>query len=227
VRCRGATKAETKRLMKNRTISGSPWTRTSLLLAVAAIGTPPVATAQSSETDSPTFTAEGDLVFPVDYRDWVYLSSGLGMTYGTPRVAEGETPQFDNIFVSPAAHREFKQSGTWPDGTIFILEVRNSVENESINVTGFTQGGIRTIEASVKDTSRFPGNGWAYFRFGEGDQIVQSSAPLPTTATCYACHGQNAAVDNTFVQFYPTLFEIATRLRTISRSYDPAREASQ
>src|SRR5947209_5496918 len=31
-------------------------------------------------------------------------------------------------------------------------------------------------------------------------------------AACYACHRNNTAVDNTFVQFYPTLFEVAKRL---------------
>jgi len=196
------------------------------LLVAASIGGPGGLIAQSPEPGTPTFTAAGELVFPEDYREWVYLSSGLGMTYGIPRVAEGETPQFDNVFVSPAAHREFKRTGRWPDGTMFILEVRNSVENVSIDATGLTQGPIRTIEASVKDTSRFPGNGWAYFRFGQGEQIAQSSPPLPNTATCYACHGQNAAVENTFVQFYPTLFEIATRLRTINEGYDPDREAT-
>jgi hypothetical protein len=31
-------------------------------------------------------------------------------------------------------------------------------------------------------------------------------------------------VDNTFVQYYPTLFEIAKRLGTVKPSYDPAHK---
>ena len=39
------------------------------------------------------------------------------------------------------------------------------------------------------------------------------------TATCYACHSTNGAVENTFVQFYPTLLEVATRKGTLRESY--------
>jgi hypothetical protein len=36
---------------------------------------------------------------------------------------------------------------------------------------------------------------------------------------CYSCHSQHAAVDTTFVQFYPTLLPIARAKGTISASY--------
>jgi hypothetical protein len=36
--------------------------------------------------------------------------------------------------------------------------------------------------------------------------------PLPFTASCYNCHAINTAVENTFVQFYPTLFEVAKKM---------------
>src|SRR5437899_2752628 len=38
-------------------------------------------TAQQS-ADSPVFTASGELVLPNAYREWVFLGTGLGMTYG-------------------------------------------------------------------------------------------------------------------------------------------------
>jgi len=40
-------------------------------------------------------------------------------------------------------------------------------------------------------------------------------AALPRTERCYACHTDNGAVDNTFVQFYPTLLEVATKMGTV------------
>jgi hypothetical protein len=42
---------------------------------------------------------------------------------------------------------------------------------------------------------------------------------IPMTANCYACHQQHAAVDTTFVQFYPTLLSIATLKGTLSPAY--------
>jgi hypothetical protein len=80
------------------------------------------------------------------------------------------------------------------------------------------------MEASVKDRQRFPEDGWGYFSFDGPQGLMDSAAPLPATAACYSCHKTNTAVDNTFVQFYPTLFEVAKRLGTINPNYDPAKK---
>jgi hypothetical protein len=105
---------------------------------------------------------------------------------------------------------------------MFILEIRRSVDNVSINNGGHTQGDVVAIEASVKDSQRYPNGGWAYFSFNGRESLA--AAPLPETASCYSCHGANAAVEKTFVQFYPTLFEVARRLGTVRSDYDPARK---
>jgi hypothetical protein len=44
---------------------------------------------------------------------------------------------------------------------------------------------------------------------------------IPVSAECYSCHKQHAAVDTTFVQFYPTLLGIATLKGTLSPGYKP------
>ena len=43
---------------------------------------------------------------------------------------------------------------------------------------------------------------------------------------CYSCHEQHGAVDTTFVQFYPTLIELAKQKGTLSPSYK-AEEAKK
>ena len=104
------------------------------------------------------------------------------------------------------------KTGRWPDKTMFILEIRSASSEGSINKGGHFQSNLVVIEASVKDESKFPG-GWAYFDFGR-DMKTQVAA-LPTTERCYACHADNGAVDNTFVQFYPTLLDVATKMGTL------------
>jgi acyl carrier protein phosphodiesterase len=42
---------------------------------------------------------------------------------------------------------------------------------------------------------------------------------MPQTANCYSCHQDHAAVDTTFVQFYPTLMPIAQDKNTIGAAY--------
>jgi hypothetical protein len=78
----------------------------------------------------------------------------------------------------------------------------------------------------VKDLAKFPDGGWGYFDFGRNG-LNASAAPLPATASCYVCHRNNTAVDNTFVQFYPTLFEIAKKMGTVKPTYDPLKKVAR
>jgi len=194
-----------------------------VLAGVFAWGWP--SAAQTHAAESPTYSSSGQLIRPVDYREWVYVTSGLGMTYGpAAQAAAGRPPMFDNVFVTREAYREFLRSGTWPDKTMFILEIRRADANVSINNGGQTQGEVVAIEASVKDQRRFSDGGWGYFTFDGPQGLVDTAAPLPVTASCYSCHKANTAVDNTFVQFYPTLFDVAKRRGTVKPTYDPARK---
>ena len=56
------------------------------------------------------YTKDGELVMPKDYRQWIFLSSGIGMTYSG---GTSENPAFENVFVNPEAYREFLKTGTW------------------------------------------------------------------------------------------------------------------
>src|SRR6266508_3048639 len=83
--------------------------------------------AETPAAEGPAYSSGGQLVRPADYREWVYLTSGLGMTYGPAAGAARDVPPlFDNVFVSREAYHSFLESGRWPEKTIFILEVRYS-----------------------------------------------------------------------------------------------------
>jgi hypothetical protein len=162
----------------------------------------------------PEFTQGNKLLLPANYREWVFLSSGLGMNYGPLAEANRDrSPMFDNVFVNPDAYRSFLKTGTWPEKTMFVLEVRTSTSKGSINNGGHYQSDVMGIEAEVKDTARL--GGWGFFPLENGKPGMQ----IPKTARCYSCHSQNGAVDNTFVQFYPTLLPVAKEKGTLSPSY--------
>lgn len=182
-----------------------------LLLALAVIA--------QTTSEAPQYTADGHLLRPANYREWIYLSSGLGMTYGPAATADHGNPKFENVFVSPASWRAFRETGHWPDKTVLILEIRRAAEKGSINNAGRYQSEILSVEAAVKDEHRFPQK-WAYFSFGQTDKGTM----FPANSACNSCHGQKAAVENTFVQFYPTLLEIATRKGTLNRAYSEAAQ---
>lgn len=174
---------------------------TRLLLALSLI------TLSMAAQQAPRFTGDGQLMRPDNYREWVFLSSGLGMTYGSVASrAKAADPRFDNVFVAPQAYKAFLETGTWPDKTIFALEIRSSASKGSINKGGHYQESAVGLEVEVKDESRFP-NKWAFFDFSAAG--VKTARPIPVGASCYSCHSANGAVDNTFVQFYPTLLPVA------------------
>jgi hypothetical protein len=166
---------------------------------------------QSSNPAAAQFTADGQLVRPMDYRRWVYVSSGFGMSYNANAGGNGE-PAFTNVFVSPASYDYFQAQGKWPDKTMFVLEVYGSTRNGSINKQGSFQKTFMGLDVEVKDEARFPEK-WAYFNF-DGDAKAASAAK-PAKNDCWKCHEQNAAVEHSFVQFYPEMLKVARTKGTI------------
>jgi hypothetical protein len=84
------------------------------------------------------------------------------MSY-TANAKPDDDPDFDNVFTEPAAYAEFKKTGTWPDKTMLILEVRKAQSHSSINTSGHFQSDVEGIEAHVKD-QRMAGK-WAFYSF--------------------------------------------------------------
>jgi Cytochrome P460 len=162
---------------------------------------------------APVYTEDGRLTLPEDYREWVYLSSGFDMSY-SPMAVPGHH-MFDNVFVEPSAYKAFVATGTWPDKTILVLEVRGAKDKGSINKNGnYQDTEVMGREVHIKDSAHFPER-WAFFGFNAG----KTAKMIPRTSDCYSCHADHAAVDNTFVQFYPTLLPIATAKGTLSAAY--------
>jgi hypothetical protein len=174
---------------------------------------PPV---QAAQGHAPAYASNGDLLPPSDYREWTYLTSGIDMSYSPQAASSSDSPSvFDNVFVNPEAYRSFMATGTWPDKTIMILEVRQAQSKGSINQRGHFQTGLKDMEAHVKDEARFPGK-WAFFSFDAPDK---KGTLIPAKAPCYSCHAQHGAVDTTFVQFYPTLLPVAKSKGTLSKAF--------
>jgi hypothetical protein len=180
------------------------------LLAVAMIGLR-LSRGAASAPDGPQFSSDGKLVRPVDYRRWVYVSSGFGMSY-SPAAENSQNPTFTNGFVNPSSYEYFLANGKWPDKTIFVLEEYSSTSHGSINQHGSYQQQLLGLAVEVKDEKRFPDT-WAYFGFSPDGK--NASAITPGRNDCWQCHEQNAAVEHSFVQFYPELLKVARAKGTI------------
>jgi hypothetical protein len=177
-----------------------------LLTLLTAPLNPPIPT-----DDAPAYNPKGDLIAPPNYREWIYLTSGIDMSYASS-AAPPDHHMFDNVFVNPSSYRSFLATGTWPDKTTFVLETRGADSPISINKRGHTQSvEVMGHELHVKDRGV-----WKFYD-QPGNSTVANLIPRP--ADCYTCHEAHAAVDTTFVQFYPTLFPIAQQKKTLSTAY--------
>jgi len=180
--------------------------RTAVLLVLTAVLVP--------GQEGPAFTADGQLLRPAAYRDWVHLGTSLGLQYGNPS-APSRPPSFENVYVNPAAWREFSNTGKWPEGSMFVLEIRKAETRGSLAKGGQFQGDVVGMELEVKDSKRFP-DGWAWFDLPAG---ASAAKQFPKEAGCLACHTAQGAVEKTFTQFYPRAMEIAKEKGTVNESY--------
>ncbi|HZT03991.1 MAG TPA: cytochrome P460 family protein [Steroidobacteraceae bacterium] len=188
----------------------------SLLALSVADAARPVHSGAAPHASTP-FISDGRLRAPEGYREWIFLTSGLDMSYRETSGADHS--MFDNVFVNPQAYQSFVRTGIWPEGTEFVKEGRAASVKGSINRSGkFQSGDTMGVEVHIKDSKRFA-DGWGFFFF---DSVrSRPTQAIPAAAPCYSCHRQNGAVDSTFVQFYPTLLSIATQKHTLSPGYRP------
>lgn len=180
-----------------------------LLLSLATLAsTLAIGVVSGAEKPAAVFDGKQTLLRPEGYREWVFVGSSLGLRYSEgaekPGASANPSEHFNNVYVNPAAYREFARTGTFPDGTIFVLEIASVEKKSEPGLHGSYAKQFTALEASVKDSSRFE-SGWAYFSFdGAKGQRKEKATPFPNSR-CYDCHHEKAATDHVFTQFYPVL----------------------
>jgi len=160
----------------------------------------------SAPMTKPRYVNGNHLLRPEGYRQWQFVAAnyGMGYTEGEPKTP-AKPGTFHNIYIQPTAFEQYKKTGSFPNGTMLVMEVYKPGTNASINKQGMFQDQYVGIEVALKDESKFPEK-WAYFKLFEGDKQLESAKPYPKSA-CWSCHNEHGSVDNVFVQFYPVLRE--------------------
>src|SRR6266436_3506768 len=171
------------------------------------------AAAPDQKSPASQYDAKGELVRPTGYREWMFLSAGFGMNYSP---APGSHEMFTNVFVQRWAYDEFAASGKWPEQSMFVIDERDAASRSSINQKGHYQTDLMGLAVEVKDSTKNPDK-WAYYAF---DAEGKTAGAMPKGNGCWSCHDAHAAVEHTFVQFYPTLKVVAKKFGV----YNEARE---
>ncbi len=152
------------------------------------------------------FNPQGELLLPEHYREWVMVGTQV-----TPdELNGGKAPftQIRTVYVDPASFATWKKTGQFQEGTILVKELLSvGAKQAPGSGTGYFMGEPIGLEASVKDSKRFPtepGNWGFYVFYLPGQPVPRAVTNLPT-ADCASCHRASARDDLVFTQFYPTL----------------------
>ena len=149
------------------------------------------------------FTADGELIRPELYREWIYI--GTPITPNDMNGGKAAFPEFHNVYIDPESYHHYLKTGTFKDGTILVKELVSVGSKKAVSGNGYFMGEFIGLEAEVKDSKRFsdePGE-WAFFSFSDSKE--KRSAKKNETISCNACHQGNAAEDWVFTQYYPVL----------------------
>jgi hypothetical protein len=153
----------------------------------------------------PSFNAAGELIRPdIRYREWVFV--GTPLTPNELNPPEAPFPEFHNVYIHPDDFDHWKNTGTFPDGTVIVKELVTVGSKKATSGNGYFMGEFTGLEVTIKDSKLFkndPGN-WAYFSFGHAYPLAQTSKKFPVSA-CNVCHENSAADDFVFTQYYPVL----------------------
>jgi hypothetical protein len=189
-----------------------------VVLGVFCLGV--LAAAPEEKMPKPQYDEKGQLLRPTDYREWMFLSAGYGMNYSPE---PGSHEMFTNVFVQRWAYDEFAKSGKWPEQSMFVIDERDAASRSSINQKGHYQTDLMGLAVEVKDSTRNPDK-WAYYGFAADSK---SSGAMAHGNNCWACHDAHAAVEHTFVQFYPTLKVVAKKFGTYNEEREKVVDAKE
>jgi hypothetical protein len=170
-----------------------------ITVAMMVIPLPRLENAARKPATGPVFDGAA-LVRPECYHTWPLVGASLGLSYADRPQGSGPGA-FHRVYVNPSSCEDYRRTGTFPDGTMFVLELYAAHEKTAPAKAGYFEGPRVGLEASVKDRRRFS-SGWAYFGFENGARATATAFP---EGRCHACHVAHAERDSVFVQFYPTL----------------------
>ena len=158
----------------------------------------------------PEYTADGDLILPKNFEEWVYVGSPL-----TPNALNGGTanfPEFHNVYIEPGSYAIYKKTGVFPEGTIFFKELQLTLPAQNPDGSrtepsgrGYFPGHLNGADVTIKDTKRYAATGgWGYYNFNHHEPKAPT-AKLKPKEECAYCHMASAKKDEVWTQFYPRL----------------------
>ena len=161
-----------------------------------------IAVAEDSDKYEAEFTADGHLIRPAGWREWVFVGSPL--TPNSLNGGEAPFPEFHSVYIDPASWEHYKKTGEFREGTMFAKELTLIGATAATSGVGFFNGDLQGFEIAHKDSRRYSkdSGGWAYYSFGhKPEPYANSTAAQPTACLRSVSHGSSRRRHG----FYPIL----------------------
>ena len=163
------------------------------------------ALADAHEKYEAKFNADGEMIRPAGWREWIFVGSPL--TPNDQNGGEAAFPEFHSVYIDPESWAHWKETGTFREGTMLAKELTLVGATAATSGIGFFNGDLQGFEIAHKDSSKYSEGtgGWAYYTFGHKPEPYDDSTAAQPAAACAVCHTAAAADDMVFTQYYPIL----------------------
>ncbi|PCH63533.1 MAG: cytochrome P460 [SAR86 cluster bacterium] len=162
-------------------------------------------TAADFDDGAASFDETGNLIRPLNWREWVFI--GAALTPNDQNFGQAYLPEFKYVYLDPESFTVWKKSGEFREGAVLVKELVAIGSREEQSGTGYFPGEFLGLEVAVKNSRRFESHlgGWGFFSFGELPYVA-SAAVIRGSGEfdCSGCHAY-AQQDMIFTQFYPNL----------------------
>jgi hypothetical protein len=184
--------------------------------AQAQTGSSAKAAAATPTRYLPEYAADGSLKLPQGWRTWVFL--GAPLTPNALNNGQANFPEFHNVYIEPASYAIYKETGEFPEGTIFFKELQLAMPGENPDGSrtepsgrGYFPAAYNGADVTVKDSKKYAETGgWGYYNFNHHEPKAATAMPRPKDE-CASCHIASAKKDDVWTQFYPLLDDLSLK----------------
>jgi len=132
--------------------------------------------------------------YPTGYREWVHVTSMVVFSDKSPLF--GAFSGMHHVYVNKVGLAAAKSHGTYPDGSVLVLDLLQANEVEGT----YREGARKLLAVMQKDSQRFKQTGgWGFEGFKDG--TPRARVVTDPAGQCFACHQAQKDRDHVFSLF--------------------------